>query len=83
MITPRRTPDELASGPTAPRHFDPDVLLTVGEVAGMLKISTAWVRQHSNGRRRPMIASVKLGKCVRFRRDDILAFIRSLERQSE
>jgi len=59
---------------------DPDRLLTVGEVAAMLGVSDAWVRQHSNGMRRPAIPSVKLGKCVRFRRESVLEFIKSMER---
>jgi excisionase family DNA binding protein len=59
---------------------DPDRLLTVGEVAAMLGMSEAWVRQHSNGLRRPAIPSVKLGRCVRFRRESVLEFVRSMER---
>jgi predicted DNA-binding transcriptional regulator AlpA len=55
-------------------------LLTVDEVATMLGMSTAWVRQHSNGMRQPAIPSVKLGKAVRFRRSQIENFIRSMER---
>jgi excisionase family DNA binding protein len=59
---------------------DLDRLLTVYEVAAMLGVSQACVRQHSNGMRRPAIASVKLGKCVRFRRESVLEFIKSMER---
>jgi predicted DNA-binding transcriptional regulator AlpA len=59
---------------------DPNRLLTVGEVAAMLGMSEAWVRQHSNGMRRPCIPSVKLGKCVRFRIESVLDFIKSMER---
>jgi hypothetical protein len=57
-----------------------DHLLTVEQVAGMLGVSEAWVRQHSNGMRRPAIPSVKLGKCVRFGRESVLEFIKSMER---
>jgi excisionase family DNA binding protein len=63
-----------------PMHKDPERLLSVDEVAEILGMSTAWVRQHSNGMRHPEIPSVKLGKCVRFRRDRVLEFIRSMER---
>lgn len=59
---------------------DPDRLLDVPEVARMLAMSEAWVRQHANGLRRPAIPSVKLGKCVRFRREAVLEFIKSMER---
>jgi len=74
MLTPLPVPAHTATQP------DPDRLLSVGEVAAMLGMSEAWVRQHSNGTRRPAIPSVKLGKCVRFRRDAVLDFIRSMER---
>jgi predicted DNA-binding transcriptional regulator AlpA len=59
---------------------DPDRLMTVEDVARMLGMSAAWVRQHSSGLRRPLIPSVKLGKCVRFRRETVLQFIKSMER---
>jgi excisionase family DNA binding protein len=59
---------------------DPGRLLSVEEVAALLGMSTAWVRQHSNGMRQPAIPSVKLGKAVRFRRQQIEDFIRSMER---
>jgi excisionase family DNA binding protein len=53
--------------------------MSVEEVAEMLNMSAAWVRQHSNGLRGPAIPSVKLGKCVRFRREAVLEFIKSME----
>lgn len=59
---------------------DPARLLSVEEVAALLGMSTAWVRQHASGLRRPIIPSVKLGKSVRFRRDRVLQFIESMER---
>ncbi len=68
------------SAPSPIRQADPDRLLSVDEVAALLGMSPAWVRQHSNGIRRPAIPSVKLGKCVRFRREAILDFIKAQER---
>ena len=59
---------------------DPDQLLEVPEVSQMLRMSQAWVYQHSNGVRQPTIPSVKFGKSVRFRREDIREFIKSMER---
>jgi excisionase family DNA binding protein len=59
---------------------DPARLLSVEEVAALLGMSTAWVRQHANGLRRPTIPSVKLGKSVRFRRDRVMQFIEAMER---
>jgi len=55
-------------------------LLTVSEVAEWLSVSTGWVRDHANARRRPVLPSIKLGHgrraARRFRRDDIEEFIR-------
>ena len=59
---------------------DLERLLTVSEVAELLSMSEAWVRQHSNGMRRPAIPSVKLGKSVRYSRAAVVDFINSMER---
>ena len=53
----------------------PERLLTPKEVAGWLGVSVAWVLDHGSGRRRPCLPSVKLGKAVRFRREDVAKFI--------
>lgn len=45
---------------------DSDRLLNVEQVAAMIAMSPAWVRQPSNGLRRPAIPSIKLGKSIRF-----------------
>ena len=56
-------------------------LLTVADVARLLNMSAAWVRQHSDGQRQPTIPSLKMGsKSVRFSRPAVEAFARSLER---
>ena len=68
------------AAPLQVAHADPDRLLDVPEVAAMLRMYEAWVRQHSNGLRQPAIPSIKLGKCVRFRREDVLEFIKSMVR---
>jgi len=41
----------------------------------MADVSPAWVVDHASGRRRPYLPSVKLGKAVRFRREDVEQFI--------
>ena len=54
----------------------PERLLTAKEVAqDWLGVSVAWVLDHSSGRRAPHLPSVKLGKAVRFRREDVEQFI--------
>jgi predicted DNA-binding transcriptional regulator AlpA len=56
-------------------------LMTVHEVAKMLSMSTAWVRQHSDGQRQPTIPSLKMGsKSVRFSRPAVVAWVKTLER---
>jgi hypothetical protein len=50
-------------------------LLKAGDVARILRVSEAWVRQHSSGARRPQLPRVKLGAAVRYRPEDIEAFI--------
>jgi predicted DNA-binding transcriptional regulator AlpA len=60
--------------------LDPDRLLDTDDVAAMLGVSTIWVRQHSNGTRQPTIPSVKIGRCVRFIREEVLEFIKSMRR---
>ena len=54
-------------------------LLTVDEVAKILKVSPIWVRQHACGLRKPIIRSSKMGKFVRFRTEDIQQFIKEQE----
>jgi hypothetical protein len=54
----------------------PERLLTPKDVAERLCVSAAWVLDHASGRRRPYLPSVKLGKVVRFRREDVELFIK-------
>jgi len=49
----------------------PERLLTPREVADWLMVSVGWVLDHALGRRRPYLPSVKLGKAVRIRREDV------------
>ena len=56
-------------------------LMTVKDVAVLLNMSTAWVRQHSDGQRQPTIPSLKMGaKSVRFSRPAVEEWVKSLER---
>jgi excisionase family DNA binding protein len=55
-------------------------LLTVEEVAEILSVSSAWVYDHAD-RKRPRIPSVRLGKAVRFRPEDVRAFIEAATRR--
>lgn len=58
--------------------MSPERLLKPSEVADRLSVTPEWVRAHSSARenpRHPVIPCVKLGKSVRFRDEDINAFI--------
>jgi excisionase family DNA binding protein len=56
-------------------------LLTVEEVAKILNVSVAWVYDHAD-RKRPQVPSVRLGKAVRFRPEDVEQFIREMTRRA-
>ena len=60
-----------------PRAGEP--LLTAGEVADVLRVSTAWVYAETRAQRLP---HVRLGRYVRYRRSAILAWIDALEASS-
>jgi hypothetical protein len=54
-------------------------LLTVAQVAGILRVSRSWVIDHATGRRRPYLKSIKMGKCRRFLPHDVEEFIRQCQ----
>jgi hypothetical protein len=58
-------------------------LLTAREVAGRLHVSISWVLAHAEGRRLPVLPSLKLGKAVRFRVDDLEMFLEGCRRAME
>jgi len=49
-------------------------LLTPREVASWLDVSVDWVQDHATTKE-PKIPSLRMGKLLRFRREDIEAFI--------
>jgi len=55
-------------------------LLSVEDVAEILNVSIAWVYDHAD-RKRPVIPSVRLGKAVRFRPEDVQTFIEAMIRR--
>lgn len=57
----------------------PERLLTPKDVAEILAVSVPWVLDHAS-RRRPILPSVKLGKAVRFRREEVEQFIQECAR---
>jgi excisionase family DNA binding protein len=51
-------------------------LLAPDEVAQWLGVSPGWVRDHAR-RKEPRMKAVKVGKLLRFRREDVEEFIRA------
>lgn len=75
-------------GPTSARAkkgtrmpLEREILLTVEEVAKILRVSIGWVYDHANGKR-PALPAVRLGSALRFRESAIAAFIESLETEA-
>ena len=65
---------------TRPRREEPNLhdLLTVEDVAGLLKVSKSWVYEHTRSRgvpRSERLPCLKLGKYVRFEPAAVRAFI--------
>jgi excisionase family DNA binding protein len=52
-----------------------DTLLTVHEVAQILKVPPTWVYQHTRERSKDRIPGFRLGKYWRFAEGDVLAWL--------
>jgi excisionase family DNA binding protein len=62
-----------------------DELLTVEEVAALLKVSKGWVYEHSRSRgvaRAERLSCIKLGKYVRFEAASVRAFLVTQSRRA-
>ena len=59
----------------AVEQIDRPRLLTTDEAAEFLSVSRQWILDHTSGRRRPHLPSVKIGRHVRIRPADIEAFV--------
>ncbi len=55
-------------------------LMTVDNVADLLHVSAAWVRDHAT-RKQPRLPVVKIGKLLRFRPAEIEKWIQEQSRQ--
>ena len=71
----KRTPSERASLPVVG-----DDLLTAGEVAALLRMTSAWVYAET---RRNRIPHLRLGRYVRYRRSAIVAWMGEVEASSD
>jgi excisionase family DNA binding protein len=50
-------------------------LLTPSELANWLGVSAGWIRDHAT-RKEPKLPTVRLGKLIRFRADEIDVFLK-------
>jgi excisionase family DNA binding protein len=56
-------------------------LLTVNEVASLLKVPKSWVYDHVRKRGIEMLPHIKLGKYLRFVESDVRTFLDALSRR--
>lgn len=74
-IVQNRYPLEVDSESTS---TEDEPLLNARQVAVRLGVSERWVRDHTT-RRWPRIRGVKLGPLMRYRREDVEAFMQELD----
>ncbi len=54
---------------------EPDVLLTVHELAHLLNVPASWVYERTRRRGAERLPHIKIGKYIRFRREDIVGWL--------
>ena len=65
--------------PTMPLRAQSERLLTADEVAGILGVSSKWVRNHATCRN-PRLPYIAVGRLLRFRLCDVQQFVDKLRR---
>ena len=80
---PRDTPNETDTSASLPEQ-DELTLLTVDEVAALLKVSKSWVYEHTrrNGTRGSGLPFLKIGKYVRFTPQQVREFLAARTRRT-
>ena len=75
----------LKHGATVMRNGDENCveLLTVHEVAGLLKVPVSWVYGHTRKRSLDRLPGYRLGKYWRFRADEVMAWVQRQRRDRE
>jgi excisionase family DNA binding protein len=69
--------ESLAAPRVAP---EPEALLTVHEVAELLRVPVSWVYERTRRRGLDELPHLKVGKYLRFRRPDIERYLEALRR---
>jgi excisionase family DNA binding protein len=65
----------IAGGGKPQGSLEAETLLTVQEVAALLKVPASWVYEHARARGKKRLPHLKLGKYLRFRTQDILEWL--------
>jgi excisionase family DNA binding protein len=61
--------------------LDDGELLTVEEVAALLKVAPSWVYLHTRRRKKVTLPHMKIGKYLRFCEADVRAFLERLKKE--
>jgi excisionase family DNA binding protein len=70
---------EFDNEPSAYDQY-PDELLTIDELAAILKVQRSWIYLHTRKRSKTAIPHVKIGKYLRFSEADVRRFLDRLRR---
>ena len=65
----------FAGGGTPQESREAETLLTVQEVAALLKVPVSWVYEHARARGKKRLPHLKIGKYLRFRSQDIVEWL--------
>jgi excisionase family DNA binding protein len=73
--------DVIAATVDRPAQEHVDRLLTIDDVAKWLRVSKAWVYDHTT-RKKPLLPCIRMGEMTRFRRSEIEGFIQEHARRN-
>jgi excisionase family DNA binding protein len=72
--------EDTAAYETPYGSADLETLLTVHDVAQILKVPVTWVYERTRRRTRDCLPHIKMGKYVRFRLSDVAVYLEALRR---
>jgi excisionase family DNA binding protein len=75
-------PEDAANGTTEGETRREGQLLTVQEVADLLRVPVSWVYGHTRKRSRERIPGYRVGKYWRFSVDEVMSWLREARQQS-
>ena len=80
MPTAHERKDTNAKNPFTPQDFSDQnsELLTLDELAGILKVPRSWIYAHTRAKSRTRLPYLKIGKYLRFYESEVREFLRQL-----